>query len=102
MTWRRRFSLKSRLTASLFVVSAIGIASAAYFAYREVYNTDEAIAERTLQGQANEFLGSISFDSATGAAKIDLPEDWQEAYSQPDSGFSYRWSWHRAPRTAAR
>lgn len=89
MIWRRRFSLKSRLTASLFVVSAVGIASAAYFAYREVYNTDEAIAERTLQGQANEFLGSISFDSATGAAKIDLPADWIEAYGQPDSGFSY-------------
>jgi two-component system, OmpR family, sensor histidine kinase TctE len=88
MTRRPRFSLKYRLMASLFVVSAIGIASAAYFAYREVYNTDEAIAERTLQGQANEFLDSISFN-ASGAVAIELPADWQEAYAQPDSGFSY-------------
>ena len=70
---RRRFSLKFRLTASLFVVSAVGIASAVYFAYREVYNTDEAIAERTLQGQANEFLESMSVDRATGATRIQLP-----------------------------
>lgn len=56
MTSRHRFSLKFRLIASLFIVSAIGIASAVYFAYREIYNTDEVIAERTLQGQANEFL----------------------------------------------
>jgi two-component system sensor histidine kinase QseC len=75
--------------ASLFVVSAIGIASAAYFAYREVYNTDEAIAERTLQGQANEFLDSISFDATSGALKIELPADWLQAYAQPGSGFSY-------------
>jgi signal transduction histidine kinase len=86
---RRRFSLKFRLTASLFVVSAVGIASAVYFAYREVYNTDEAIAERTLQGQANEFLESMSVDRATGATRIQLPDDWVEAYSAPDSGFSY-------------
>lgn len=89
MTKRHRFSLKYRLIASLFVVSAIGIASAAYFAYREVYNTDEAIAERTLQGQASEFLDSISLDPSTGAVRIDLPADWVEAYSQPGGGFSY-------------
>jgi len=86
---RRRFSLKYRLTASLFVVSAIGIASAAYFAYREVYATDEAIAERTLQGQANEFLDSLSTDSKTGAIKLALPTDWVEAYSTSDGSFSY-------------
>ncbi|HET6158477.1 MAG TPA: HAMP domain-containing sensor histidine kinase [Dongiaceae bacterium] len=85
----RRFSLKFRLTASLFIVSAIGIASAVYFAYREVYNTDEAIAERTLQGQASEFVDSISFDAATGVRRIKLPDDWLEAYSRPDSEFSY-------------
>jgi two-component system sensor histidine kinase TctE len=89
MTSRRRFSLKFRLIVSLFIVSAIGIASAVYFAYREVYNTAEAIAERTLQGQANEFLDSMSFDRATGATKIDLPDDWVEAYGTLDSGFSY-------------
>jgi two-component system sensor histidine kinase QseC len=88
MRHRRRFSLKYRLTASLFVVSAIGIASAAYFAYREVYATDEAIAERTLQGQANEFLESLSFDAA-GAMRLNLPADWVAAYSQPDDAFSY-------------
>ena len=88
MTSRRRFSLKFRLIASLFVVSAVGIASAAYFAYREVYNTDEAIAERTLQGQANEFLDSISFDS-TGAIKINLPPDWVDAYRGPSDAYSY-------------
>lgn len=89
MRRRPRFSLKYRLIASLFVVSAIGIASAAYFAYREVYNVDEAIAERTLQGQANEFLDSISVDAASGAVTIELPADWRQAYAQPDSGFSY-------------
>jgi two-component system, OmpR family, sensor histidine kinase TctE len=86
---RRRFSLKYRLTASLFVVSAIGIASAAYFAYREVYATDEAIAERTLQGQANEFLDSLSADPADGTIKLTLPTDWVEAYSRPEGSFSY-------------
>ncbi len=89
MRRRPRFSLKYRLMASLFVVSAIGIASAAYFAYREVYNTDEAIAERTMQGQANEFLDSISFDAVSGTIKIDLPDDWLQAYAQPGSGFAY-------------
>ena len=89
MTRRRRFSLKFRLTASLFVVSAISIASAVYFAYREAYNTDEPIAERTLQGQANELLDSMSVDPATGATRIQLPDDWAEAYGTPDSGFSY-------------
>jgi len=89
MTGRRRFSLKFRLIASLFVVSAVGLASATYFAYREVYNTDEAIAERTLQGQANEFLDSVSFDTATGAIKIDLPPDWVDAYSGPSDAYSY-------------
>ena len=86
---RRRFSLKYRLTASLFVVSAIGIALAAYFAYREVYATDEAIAERTLQGQAKEFLDSLSFDPKTGAVKLALSTDWMDVYSQPDSTYSY-------------
>jgi two-component system sensor histidine kinase QseC len=89
MTSGHRFSLKFRLIASLFVVSAVGIASAAYFAYREVYNTDEAIAERTLQGQANEFLDSMSLDPATGAFKIDLPPDWIAAYSGPSDAYSY-------------
>src|SRR5262245_5392263 len=89
MTSRHRFSLKFRLIASLFVVSAIGIASAAYFAYREVYNTDEVIAERTLQGQANEFLDAMSVDAATGAFKIDLPADWIDAYSGPSDAYSY-------------
>jgi two-component system sensor histidine kinase QseC len=86
---RRRFSLKYRLAASLFVVSAIGIALAAYFAYREVYATDEAIAERTLQGQAKEFLDSLSFDPKTGAVKLALSTDWMDVYSQPDSTYSY-------------
>jgi two-component system sensor histidine kinase TctE len=89
MTNRRRFSLKYRLTASLFVVSAIGLALAAYFAYREVYSTDEAIAERTLQGQAREFLDAISVDAATAKIKINLPADWVEAYSQAGGSFSY-------------
>ncbi|HET6619353.1 MAG TPA: HAMP domain-containing sensor histidine kinase [Dongiaceae bacterium] len=86
---RRRFSLKYRLAVSLFVVSAIGIALAAYFAYREVYATDEAIAERTLQGQAKEFLDSLSFDPTTGAARLALSTDWMDAYSQPGGAFSY-------------
>lgn len=89
MTRNHRFSLKFRLIAALFVVSAIGIASAAYFAYREVYNTDEAIAERTLQGQANEFLDAMTFDPATGAARIDLPLDWVAAYSGPSDAYAY-------------
>jgi two-component system sensor histidine kinase QseC len=89
MTSRHRFSLKFRLIASLFIVSSIGIASAVYFAYREIYNTDEVIAERTLQGQANEFLESLSFDPASGAISIKLPDDWLEAYSAADSGISY-------------
>ena len=84
-----RFSLKYRLTASLFVVSAVGLALAAYFAYREVYSTDEAIAERTLQGQASEFLDAISIDKATAKVKIDLPADWVAAYRQADGSFSY-------------
>jgi two-component system sensor histidine kinase QseC len=89
MRSHRRFSLKYRLTASLFVVSAIGIALAAYFAYREVYAADEALAERTLQGQAKEFLDALSFDPATGAARLALSADWIDAYSQPGGAFSY-------------
>ena len=85
---RRAFSLKYRLLISLFVVSAIGIASAAYFAYREVYNTDEAIAERTMQGQASELLDAIATDG-TGKPTIQLPPDWIEAYSRPDAAFSF-------------
>lgn len=85
---RRAFSLKYRLLISLFVVSAIGIASAAYFAYREVYNTDEAIAERTMQGQASELLDAISTDNA-GRLTIQLPSDWIEAYNRTDTAFSF-------------
>jgi two-component system, OmpR family, sensor histidine kinase TctE len=85
---RRAFSLKYRLLISLFVVSAIGIASAAYFAYREVYNTDEAIAERTMQGQASELVDAITTDSA-GRPTIQLPPDWIEAYSRPGTAFSF-------------
>src|SRR5262245_44833658 len=85
---RRAFSLKYRLLISLFVVSAIGIASAAYFAYREVYNTDEAIAERTMQGQASELLNAITTE-AGGKLTIRLPTDWVEAYSRPDAAFSF-------------
>ena len=86
---QRAFSLKYRLLTSLFVVSAIGIASAAYFAYREVYNTDEAIAERTMQGQANELLEAIVLDAASGKAAIRLPPEWSEAYRRADAKFSY-------------
>lgn len=89
MIRRRAFSLKNRLLISLFVVSAIGIASAAYFAYREVYNTDEAIVERTMQGQANELLDSIAIDGASGKATIHLPAEWEEAYGRADAKFSY-------------
>ncbi|MBL9036580.1 MAG: HAMP domain-containing histidine kinase [Rhodospirillaceae bacterium] len=89
MPRRRGFSLKYRLLISLFVVSAIGIASAAYFAYREVYNTDEAIAERTMQGQTNELLEAIVIDAATGKASFDLPPDWAEAYGRGDGAFAY-------------
>lgn len=89
MLRKRAFSLKYRLLLSLFVVSAIGIASAAYFAYREVYNTDEAIAERTMQGQANELLQALVIDAGSGAAAIHLPPDWAEAYGQADAKFSY-------------
>lgn len=85
---RRTFSLKYRLLISLFVVSAIGIASAAYFAYREVYNTDEAIAERTMQGQASELVDAITTDGA-GRLTIELPRDWIEAYSRPGAAFSF-------------
>lgn len=89
MKRERAFSLKYRLLISLFVVSAIGIASAAYFAYREVYNTDEAIAERTMQGQANELLEAIAFDEATGRATIRLPSEWVDAYRRADAKFSF-------------
>ena len=89
MSRPRAFSLKYRLLISLFVVSAIGIAFAAIFAYREVYNTDEAIAERTMQGQANELLESISVDEATGAVSVNLPPEWTDAYGQADGKFSY-------------
>jgi two-component system sensor histidine kinase QseC len=85
---RRAFSLKYRLLISLFVVSAIGIASAAYFAYREVYNTDEAIAERTMQGQASELVNAITTDIA-GKLTIQLPPDWIEAYRRPGAAFSF-------------
>lgn len=86
---RRTFSLKYRLLASLFIVSAIGIASAAYFAYREVYNTDEAIAERTMQGQANELLDSIDFRAAGGKPTIHLTPEWAEVYSVADDRYSF-------------
>jgi len=86
---RRTFSLKYRLLTSLFIVSAIGIASAAYFAYREVYNTDEAIAERTMQGQASELLDAIDFDAVGGKLILQLPPDWAEAYRHDDDKFSF-------------
>lgn len=86
---RRAFSLKYRLLTSLFVVSAIGIASAAYFAYREVYNTDEAIAERTMQGQASELLDAITFGPGGGRPSLRLPPEWIEAYSRPGTAFSF-------------
>jgi two-component system sensor histidine kinase QseC len=89
MPRQRAFSLKYRLLISLFVVSAIGIASAAYFAYREVYNTDEAIAERTMQGQANELLEAIAIDATTGEATLHLPADWADAYERVDAKFFY-------------
>ena len=86
---RRPFSLKYRLLTSLFVVSAIGIASAAYFAYREVYNTDEAIAERTMQGQANELLDAITFGPGDARPRIQLPPEWVEAYGRAGIAFSF-------------
>ena len=89
MPRQRAFSLKYRLLISLFVVSAIGIAFAAVFAYREVYNTDEAIAERTMQGQASELLEAIAVDDAKDTARVDLPTEWADAYSRADGKFSY-------------
>ena len=89
MPRQRAFSLKYRLLISLFVVSAIGIAVAAIFAYREVYNTDEAIAERTMQGQANELLEATAIDDASGAVTIDLPAEWIAAYGGDDGKYSY-------------
>lgn len=89
MSRPRAFSLKYRLLISLFVVSAVGIASAAYFAYREVYNTGEAIAERTMQGQANELLEAMSVGAANGTVTIRLPEDWVEAYEEVEAKFAY-------------
>ncbi len=89
MLRRRAFSLKYRLLISLFVVSAIGIACAAVFAYREVYNTDEAIAERTMQGQASELLQAIAVDETTGAATVNLSPEWVDAYGRTDGKFTY-------------
>lgn len=86
---RKAFSLKYRLLTSLLVVSAVGIASAFYFAYREVYNTDEAIAERTMQGQASELVDAITLDPVGGRPSIQLPPEWAEAYRQPGNAFSF-------------
>jgi two-component system sensor histidine kinase TctE len=82
------FSLRRRLLVAMLSVFALGVGATAVFYYIEIGTIGHDLRNRTLRSQAQELLDSLRI-AGEGRIAFDLPPEWAEAYSRPDSTVSY-------------
>jgi two-component system, OmpR family, sensor histidine kinase TctE len=85
---RRVHSLRGRLIASMLFVFTLGLGASATFYYFEVHWMGNNLHERTMQGQAREFLAGLNLGK-DGTIELYLPPVWIQAYAREGADFSY-------------
>ena len=84
----RGFSLRGRLTVSMLLVFALGLAAAATLFYVEVGSARADLRDRTLRSQARDLLASLHAEP-DGRLAPRLSGSWADAYARPRSGFYF-------------
>ena len=84
----RGFSLRGRLTVSMLLVFALGLAAAATLFYVEVGSARADLRDRTLRSQARDLLASLHA-GPDGRLAPRLSGSWADAYARPRSGFYF-------------
>lgn len=80
-------SLRALLTLALTGLFLFGVIAAAVFFYVDTHSTIEELRERTLQTQARTL--SEALQAASDFDHPTIPDDWQQVYDAPASGYYY-------------